>query len=105
MRVTVCELPHRAHALAEAWKALVEHTVANASELVLLPEFAMAEPVWEFEQFDLSVAYSFNDNLTVSLEAINLTGEDVRWSARSHNQMVRLVDQSPRYMVGVRYQF
>jgi hypothetical protein len=41
----------------------------------------------------------------VSLEAINLTGEDVRWSARSYNQMVRLVDQSPRYMVGVRYEF
>ena len=61
--------------------------------------------VEEYEQIDFSVAYSFNDNFTVSLEAINLTGEDIRWSARSHNQMVRLLDQSPRYMVGVRYTF
>jgi TonB-dependent receptor len=58
-----------------------------------------------YDQIDASVAYSFNDHFTVSLEAINLTGEDVRWHARSSNQMVRLVDQEPRYMVGVRYTF
>ena len=52
MRVTVCELPHRPHALAAAWGALAEHTIANGSQLVLLPEFAMAEPVWEFEHPD-----------------------------------------------------
>jgi len=52
MRVTVCELPHRPHALAAAWAKLAEHTIANSSQLVLLPEFAMAEPIWEFEQFD-----------------------------------------------------
>ncbi|MEZ0469240.1 TonB-dependent receptor [Luteimonas salinilitoris] len=61
--------------------------------------------VEEYQQFDLAVSYNFSDNLSVLLEAINLTGEDVRWSARSHNQMVRLVDQSPRYMMGVRYKF
>ncbi|GAB3508891.1 TonB-dependent receptor [Pseudoxanthomonas daejeonensis] len=61
--------------------------------------------VEEYKQFDLAVAYSFSDHLSVSLEAINLTGEDVRWSARSHNQMVRLVEQAPRYMMGVRYSF
>ena len=52
MRVTVCELPHEARALAAAWAALRDHTIAHASELVLLPEFAMVEPVWESEQFD-----------------------------------------------------
>ena len=51
MRVTVCELPHESRALAAAWAALCEHTRANASELVLLPEFAMAEPIWESGQF------------------------------------------------------
>ncbi len=61
--------------------------------------------VEEYQQFDAAVAYNFSENFSVSLEAINVTGEDVRWSARSYNQMVRLVDQSPRYMVGVRYQF
>ncbi|MEP6733280.1 MAG: carbon-nitrogen hydrolase family protein [bacterium] len=52
MRVTVCELPHETNALARAWAALCEHSAAHASQLVLLPEFAMAEPVWECEQFD-----------------------------------------------------
>jgi len=61
--------------------------------------------VEEYQQFDFAVAYNFTENFSVSLEAINLTGEDVRWSARSHNQMVRLVEQAPRYMMGVRYSF
>lgn len=52
MRVTVCELPHEFGALADAWAALCDHTVAHASQLVLLPEFAMVEPVWESERFD-----------------------------------------------------
>ncbi len=52
MRVTVCELPHEPEALSDAWTALCEHTVRNASELVLLPEFAMVEPLWQDEIFD-----------------------------------------------------
>src|SRR6478736_2529952 len=52
MRVTVCELPHEPGALADAWADLCEHTRAHASELVLLPELAMVEPVWESERFD-----------------------------------------------------
>jgi N-carbamoylputrescine amidase len=51
MRVTVCELPHETRALDAAWADLCEHTAAEASELVLLPEFAMAEPVWESQHF------------------------------------------------------
>jgi len=31
---------------------LCEHTVRHASELVLLPEFAMVDPVWQDELFD-----------------------------------------------------
>ena len=54
MRVTVCELPHEPIALTAAWAALCEHTASHSSELVLLPEFAMVEPVWESEHFDLS---------------------------------------------------
>jgi N-carbamoylputrescine amidase len=53
MRVTVCELPHEPHALERAWSALCAHTAREGSELVLLPELAMVEPVWEMEQPDL----------------------------------------------------
>jgi N-carbamoylputrescine amidase len=52
MRVTVCELPHEPEALGGAWAALCEHTAGHTSELVLLPEFAMVEPVWQDERFD-----------------------------------------------------
>lgn len=52
MRVTVCELPHEPRALAAAWAALCKHTARHASELVLLPEFAMVDPVWMHEHFD-----------------------------------------------------
>ncbi len=52
MRVTVCELPHEPGALAAAWAALCGHTARHASELVLLPELAMVDPVWQDELFD-----------------------------------------------------
>ena len=52
MRITVCELPHETGALAAAWGDLCRHTSRHRSELVLLPEFAMVEPVWEADVFD-----------------------------------------------------
>ena len=52
MRVTVCELPHEPVTLESAWTALCQHTMSQASELVLLPEFALLDPVWEEELFD-----------------------------------------------------
>lgn len=58
-----------------------------------------------YEQWDLSVNYALSDRWSVGFEAINLTGEDVRWHGRSEKQVIKLVDQSPRYMLGVRYKF
>ncbi|MEO8139591.1 MAG: nitrilase-related carbon-nitrogen hydrolase, partial [Gemmatimonadota bacterium] len=52
MRITVCELPHESGALAAAWAGLCQHTARYQSELVLLPEFALVEPVWEEQRFD-----------------------------------------------------
>ncbi len=52
MRVTVCELPHDPVAFATAWAKLCAHADRQESELVLLPEFAMVEPLWETERFD-----------------------------------------------------
>jgi TonB-dependent receptor len=61
--------------------------------------------VEEYDQIDLSVGYDFNDHLSMSFEGINLTGEDVRWHARSVRQVYRLEDQMPRYGLGARYKF
>jgi TonB-dependent receptor len=58
-----------------------------------------------YDQIDFSVGYDINDNLTISFDAINLTGEDIRWHGRSTAQMIRLEDQSARYAVGARYKF
>jgi TonB-dependent receptor len=58
-----------------------------------------------YDQIDLSVGYDINDQLALAFEAINLTGNDIRWFGRSEKQLVRLEDASPRYAVGVRYKF
>ena len=34
-----------------------------------------------------------------------MTGEDTRWHARTEEQIVRLVELKPRYMLGCRYKF
>jgi N-carbamoylputrescine amidase len=80
MRVTICELPHEPKALRSAWAALCEHTSREASELVLLPEFAMVEPVWECERFDVdrwngveSLSESWLSRLS-ELEATHVVG-------------------------------
>jgi N-carbamoylputrescine amidase len=52
VRVTVCELPHEPDAAAAAWAGLCRHTSRHRSELVLLPEFALVEPLWEDKVFD-----------------------------------------------------
>ena len=59
----------------------------------------------EYDQIDMSVGYDISDNLSVNLEAINLTGNDIRWFGRSEKQLVRLEDASPRYAIGARYKF
>ena len=52
MRITVCELPHEPDVVESCWRALCEHTAREHSELVVLPEFAFAPPVWELQNFD-----------------------------------------------------
>ena len=75
--------------------------------LILANQGASRNPYYveEYEQWDLSVNYALNDHWSFGFEAINLTGEDVRWHARTDKQIVKLADQSPRYMLGVRYKF
>ncbi len=58
-----------------------------------------------YGQLDLNISYAVSDQLTLSLEAINLTDETMRTYAR-HSNMLRYATQTgPRYMFGVRYKF
>lgn len=75
VRVTVCELPHEPTALAVAWVALCEHTVRNASDLVLLPEFAMVDALWQDEDFDSarwSAAQALSDEWLARLPELHV---------------------------------
>ncbi|WP_353085598.1 TonB-dependent receptor [Stenotrophomonas sp.] len=75
--------------------------------LILANQGASRNPYYveAYEQWDLSVNYTLDDHWSFGLEAINLTGEDVRWRSRTSQMIVKLADQSPRYMLGVRYRF
>jgi len=58
-----------------------------------------------YGQLDLNISYAVSDQLTLSVEAINLTDETMRTYAR-HTNMLRYATQTgPRYMFGLRYKF
>ena len=58
-----------------------------------------------YGQLDLNISYAVSEQLSLSLEAINLTDETMRTYAR-HTNMLRYATQTgPRCMFGVRYKF
>lgn len=58
-----------------------------------------------YSQIDLNVSYDLTDNLVVSFEGINITGEDRREFARNKAMLWGLEDLGARYQLGVRYTF
>jgi len=72
----------------------------NASIFASEPEF-----VEEYAQIDLSMGYQYNDNLSFSFEAINLTEENRRTHGRTEAQLWRLEQFGARYSIGARYTF
>lgn len=58
-----------------------------------------------YSQIDANVTYHITDDLSVSFEALNLTGADRREHARNSNMMWGYDDLGPRYQAGVRYSF
>lgn len=59
----------------------------------------------EFGQIDFSVAYELNENVSFTVEGLNVTGENSRVHGRSDNQIYSLEDLGARYQVGVRYTY
>jgi TonB-dependent receptor len=83
--------------LAYNWRdAFLANAVAAGNE----PQFND-----EYSQWDLNVGYDVTDNLSVSFEGLNLTGEDYRTYARTERQLLQLAIQDVRYVLGVRYTF
>jgi TonB-dependent receptor len=63
------------------------------------------EYVEEYSQIDVSIGYEINENLTVTAEGLNVTGENYRTHGRSEAQLLSLEDLGARYQLGLRYTF
>jgi TonB-dependent receptor len=59
----------------------------------------------EFLQWDLSVNYEVNDNITVFFDGVNLTNETERSFSRFDSQFISAAQYGPRYSLGARYSF
>lgn len=58
-----------------------------------------------FGTLDASVSYDFNENLTFSLEAVNILSEPIRSYGRDEKQLFFAQELKPRVFVGARYRF
>ena len=58
-----------------------------------------------FGQWDVSASYDINDNVTVFVEGINITSEELVQTGRFANQTYSVEDNGSRYAVGVRAKF
>jgi TonB-dependent receptor len=58
-----------------------------------------------YKQIDMNVSYEISDRMQVSLEAVNLTGEDVRTFGRANIDYWFVQDLHPRFLLGARYKF
>ena len=58
-----------------------------------------------FGQLDVNLSYNVTDNIVVSFEGINLTGENLRQNGRTSGALLFAQELSPRYLFGARYRF
>jgi TonB-dependent receptor len=58
-----------------------------------------------FGQWDISASYDYNDYLTVFIEGINITEEELVQTGRFQNQIYSVEDNGSRYSVGIRGSF
>lgn len=89
----------------ETWSAriLFNHRgefLSNTNWSDRIPRF-----VDEYEQLDFNVAWRATDNLTFTLEGINLLEEPIVFRGRSENQVQAYIETDTRLMLGARYVF
>jgi TonB-dependent receptor len=59
----------------------------------------------EYSQIDVSLGYEVNEYVSLTLEGLNVTGEDYRVRGRSAYQLYNFEDLGARYAAGVRVTF
>ncbi|MEM7501200.1 MAG: TonB-dependent receptor [Pseudomonadota bacterium] len=63
----------------------------------------MPEFIDEYEQVDLALSYLATDNLSFTLDVINLTEEEIIHYGRTRSQLFFYQETEARYMLGVRW--
>jgi TonB-dependent receptor len=90
----------------DAWQVRVAY---NWRDAFLLSRTAgggnQPQYVEDYSQIDVSIGYEINENLTVTAEGINVTGENYRTHGRAKAQLLSLEDLGARYQLGLRYTF
>ena len=89
----------------ETWSARVlfnhrDRFLANTNVGGRIPRF-----VDDYEQIDFNVGYRVMDNMTITLEGINLLEEPIVFRGRSVNQVQAYIEGDRRLMLGMRYIF
>ncbi len=74
--------------------------LANTNVGNRIPRF-----VDEYEQLDFNLGYRATDNLTITLEGINMLEEPIVFRGRSERQVQAYIEGDRRLMLGVRYVF
>jgi outer membrane receptor protein involved in Fe transport len=69
--------------------------------------FGNRNPVFvdTFEQLDINVNYQVNDDLSLSLDIINLTEEGQRQYGRSYNNVFFVQEADRRFVLSASYNF
>ncbi|QJR81316.1 TonB-dependent receptor [Alteromonas pelagimontana] len=67
--------------------------------------FANPRYIEAYSQIDVNVSYAITEALTVSLEGLNVTGENSRSHGRNYAMMWDMYDLGARYQLGARYTF
>ncbi|WP_158970065.1 TonB-dependent receptor [Paraglaciecola sp. L3A3] len=67
--------------------------------------FANPRYIEAYSQIDINVSYAVTEELSLSLEGLNITGENSRSHGRNYEMMWDLWDLGARYQVGARYTF
>ena len=74
--------------------------LANTNVGNRMPRF-----VDEYEQLDFNLGYRATDNLTFTLEGINMLEEPIVFRGRSQRQVQAYIEGDRRLMLGARYVF
>ncbi|MER2493879.1 TonB-dependent receptor [Catenovulum sediminis] len=59
----------------------------------------------EYSQIDVNASYDVTEQVTVFVEAINLTDETQRMHSRYQNELLNAIEQGARYNIGARFTF